>query len=151
MKRRRPATDRRRRRLAIGAAVAVVLLLLRWLLTPAPWTRAELLDAIRFVESSGRADVPDGDNGLAIGPYQIHRVYWQDAVAFRPELGGSYEDCRGRGYAERVLAAYMTKWVPDAWEHNDAEVVARTHNGGPQGAQKRETLDYWRRVRAARR
>ena len=33
---------------------------------------------------------PDGDGGRAIGPYQIHRVYWQDAVGFRPELAPAF-------------------------------------------------------------
>ncbi len=39
------------------------------------WPRQEILDAIRFVESSDRPNPPDGDDGLAIGPYQIHEVY----------------------------------------------------------------------------
>ena len=60
------------------------------------WPREQILDAIRFVESSGRDDVPDGDDGRAIGPFQIHEVYWRDAAAFDPDLGGTYQDCRRR-------------------------------------------------------
>src|SRR5690606_21438428 len=117
------------------AIAAVVVALLWWFGTRDPYAaeRARLLDAIRMVESSDRPDPPDGDGGLAIGPYQIHRVYWLDAVEAEPSLGGRYEDCRRRGYAERVIAAYMRRYVPEAWEAADAEVVARTHNGGPQG------------------
>ena len=143
----------RTRKRATGAAVVLLVLVAlgTWPTRPASgWTRRELLDAIRRVESGDRDDVPDGDDGLAIGPYQIHRVYWQDAVAFRPELDGSYQDCRRRAYAEAVIEAYMQKWVPDAWIRVDAEVVARTHNGGPLGAQRDSTLRYWQKVQAAR-
>lgn len=112
------------------------------------WPRAEILRAIRLVESGDREDVADGDGGLAIGPYQIHRVYWQDAVRFAPGIGGDYQDCRRRAYAERIVDAYMRKWVPQAWATGDAEVIARVHNGGPQGARKAATDGYWRKVRA---
>jgi len=117
---------------------------------PGTWSRRALLDAIRWVESRDRpdAEVPDGDGGLAIGPYQIHRVYWLDASAFDPDLGGSYQDCRRRAYAERVIDAYMRRHAPDAWREGDGERVARVHNGGPSGHRKRATQDYWRRVRA---
>ncbi|HEX5050167.1 MAG TPA: hypothetical protein VFZ65_00215 [Planctomycetota bacterium] len=111
------------------------------------WPSEQVLDAIRFVESSHRDAVPDGDDGRAIGPFQIHREYWQDALKAEPSLGGSYQDCRRRDYAERIVAAYMRRWVPDAWAAGDAEVLARVHNGGPKGAQNPATLGYWARVR----
>lgn len=114
-------------------------------------SRAEILDAIRMVESGGRDDCPDGDDGKAIGPFQIHEIYWRDAVAAQPELGPKggygYQDCRDRAYAVRVIDAYMQRWVAEAWRDNDAEVIARTHNGGPRGASKRATDGYWEKVR----
>ncbi|HLU40724.1 MAG TPA: hypothetical protein VK081_15170 [Planctomycetota bacterium] len=136
-------------RLAL-VAVALLAAVVAW---PAPPDRHRaILDAIHFVETGGRDPCPDGDGGRAIGPYQIHRVYWLDAVAFDPSLGPAagfdYEDCRRRDYAERVIAAYMQRWVPDAWRTGDAEVIARTHNGGPRGAQSGATAGYWSRVRA---
>ncbi|MFO1053802.1 MAG: hypothetical protein U1F36_16420 [Planctomycetota bacterium] len=148
MRRRRPHP---RRRAAIAATAVLVAWFAGLLIQPrrTQWTRHEILDAIRAVESGGRADPPDGDGGLAIGPYQIHRVYWQDAMAADPSLGGRYEDCRTRDYAERVIASYMRRYVPDAWARGDAEVIARTHNGGPEGAAKPATDRYWGRVLAA--
>ncbi len=112
------------------------------------WPVREILDAIWHVESGGIDDPPDGDEGRAIGPYQIHFVYWLDAQGGDPALGGTYEDCRNRDYAERVIAAYMLRHAKAAWEGGDAMTVARVHNGGPLGPTKDATLGYWRRVRA---
>lgn len=112
------------------------------------YPRQQILDAIRHVESASRADPPDGDGGAAIGPFQIHRVYWHDALVHDPTLGGTYEHCRDLGYATRVVAAYMERWVPDAWRAGDAEVIARVHNGGPEGMRKAATLRYWQKVRS---
>lgn len=145
----RRASPRRRSRLLAGAVAGVALLLLWWLpAAPRTWPRDQILAAIRFVESSGRDDVPDGDGGKAIGPYQIHEVYWRDALRQQPGLGGRYADCRSRAYAEAVIAAYMQKWAPDAWAAGDGERIARIHNGGPGGADKAATDGYWQRVRA---
>jgi len=111
------------------------------------WPHREVLDALRWVESSNRDDVRDGDNGRAIGPYQIHYVYWLDASSFDPELGDDYQQCRNRAYAERVIAAYMRRYAADAWASGDAETIAKVHNGGPKGHQKLATEGYWQRVR----
>lgn len=110
-------------------------------------THRAILDALWMVESSGREQPPDGDDGKAIGPYQIHRDYWLDAVTVSPELGTDYQDCRKRAYAERVIEAYMRRHAPDAWQRGDAEVIARIHNGGPRGMQKPATEAYWQKVR----
>ena len=75
-------------------------------------------------------------------------MYWRDAVTHDPGLGGAYQDCRNRAYAERVLAAYMEKYAPKAWQEGAAESIARVHNGGPLGPQKAATRGYWLRVRA---
>lgn len=145
-----PRRPRRRRRAASFGAL-VLLFLLWWFGGGGDrevWPRTQVLDAIRFVESGHRAVVPDGDDGKAIGPYQIHEVYWRDAVAFEPGLGGDYQRCRERAYAERVIDAYMRKWVAGPWARGEAEVIARVHNGGPKGQENRKTDGYWARVRA---
>ncbi len=111
------------------------------------WDRHYLLNAIRFVESNNRDDVPDGDNGLAIGPYQIHYVYWFDANEFDKQLGGTYQMCRQRAYAERVIDAYMRRHIPKEWDAGLGETIAKVHNGGPKGHLKSATKRYWQRVR----
>lgn len=145
-----PRSGRSRRRRTSAVLALGFLCLLGWWFADdgrQTWPRQQILDAIRYVESGHRADVPDGDGGLAIGPYQIHEVYWRDAVAFEPGLGGSYQDCRQRGYAERVVDAYMRKWIPGPWARGEAQAIARVHNGGPNGARNPKTDGYWRRVR----
>lgn len=139
----------RRRLVAAAAALALLVLVSFWFGGPGrdTWPQEQILDAIRFVESSDRDDVPDGDGGLAIGPYQIHRVYWLDAVASDPGLGGDYQQCRRRAYAERVIDAYMRRYAAEAWSSGDGETIARIHNGGPKGAERQATLGYWQRVR----
>lgn len=153
--RRRPRLSQlTRRRLRRAAPLLLLLLLavlaLEWLAgtrtPPRFWPRPQILAAIRFVESSDRQDPPDGDDGRAIGPFQIHAAYWADAQGADPGLGGSYQDCRRRAYAERVVAAYMQRYAPEAWARGEAEVIARVHNGGPGGQQLAATLPYWHRV-----
>lgn len=109
-----------------------------------------LLDAIRQVESGGREDLV-GDAGRAIGPYQIHRAYWQDAVRADPRLGGRYEDCKREAYARRVVRAYLATYG----KGKTTEQMARMHNGG-RGILKRvgsaawhRTTRYWTKIRRA--
>ena len=69
-----------------------------------------------MVESRGDLDAV-GDGGRAIGPYQIHQVYWDDAAQFDPTLtygGKTYWSCRGPGskeYSERVMQVYYAKYI----------------------------------------
>ena len=67
-----------------------------------------LFEAILKQESGGDLEAV-GDGGKAIGPFQIHRVYWEDAVKQDPTLkdgGKTYENCKGPGsmeYSKRVM------------------------------------------------
>jgi len=101
--------------------------------------------AVRHVESRGRCDAV-GDGGRAIGPYQIHHAYWKDSG-----VPGRWEQCRDRAYAERVMKAYWKRYCPKALEARDWQTLARVHNGGPQGHQRKQTAGYWQKVRAAAR
>ena len=109
-----------------------------------PWTLDELLDAIRKVESGGLKDggrKAVGDGGKAIGPYQIHRAYWEDS-----KVPGKHEDCREPEYARKVVLAYWKRYAPKSLEAVDAQSLARVHNGGPDGAKQDCTLTFWRKV-----
>ena len=105
-----------------------------------------LFDSIRQVES-GHLRNPEravGDSGASIGPYQIQRRAWADAIEFDPTIGGTYEMVMDTRYAERIMVAYWSRYAPD-WK---PETLARIHNGGPRGYRSPKTLNYWRRVNA---
>ena len=120
---------------------------------PAGFHAAPILDAIEAVETGGFADPANavGDGGKALGPMQIHRVYWQDAVEHDPTLvanGETYQSVRDRTSARRVVMAYMSRYAK-TWS---AEEIARLHNGGPaamKAKRKHLTDGYWAKVRAA--
>jgi hypothetical protein len=107
---------------------------------------SELLDAIRQVETGGCKDPANavGDGGKAIGPFQIHRCYWQDAIDHDPSIGGVYADCKSEEYARKVVSAYMRRYAPKG---AGDEAMARIHNGGPSGHRKSATVKYWNKVR----
>jgi len=120
----------------------------------------EALDAIRIVETGGEPDDgigAIGDGGNALGPFQIWSIYHTDA-AERDRTLDRYRSClSSRAYSERVVRAYMKRYVSAAVHRleagigslKDVERVARTHNGGPRGASKEATVAYWRKVEKA--
>lgn len=102
-----------------------------------------LLRAINQVEASGRTNgMIVGDGGKAIGPFQIHYVYWLDSG-----VRGEYQDCHSYHYSVRVVTAYLNRYANNALIRKDYERLARVHNGGPKGYQKEGTKDYWRKVK----
>lgn len=114
----------------------------------------QFLAALAQVESRGD-DRAVGDNGQALGRYQIHQAYWKDAVSFDASIGGSYKDVTDPTYAGRVVSAYFRRYGKSYLENSDWESLARLHNGGP-GIFKRKaskawenTSKYWSRVKAA--
>ncbi len=116
---------------------------------PVGFDPTPILDAIEKVETGGQRDPANaiGDGGKALGPLQIHRVYWVDAVDHDPSLvanGETYDSVRDRAYARRVVMAYWSRYAK-SW---DSETLARIHNGGPKGHRKAATLGYWAKVRA---
>ena len=106
------------------------------------------LDALAKVESN-HDDSAVGDNGKAIGRYQIWQVYWSDAIEYVPAIKGQYNDVKSKDYAERIIVAYLIRYARAAVKAKDWETLARIHNGGPKGATKRATLKYWKKIEKA--
>jgi hypothetical protein len=103
-----------------------------------------LLAAIKQVESGGDANAI-GDQGKALGAYQIWESYWRDAVVYVPSIGGCYQDCKDPKYAEFVVRAYLARYAPKRGTVT-LEMLARIHNGGPRGYLKPATLKYWVKI-----
>ena len=123
------------------------------------YTMTEALAAIRQVETGGEPDGgigAVGDNGHALGPFQVWMAYHFDA-AERDSSLNNYKDClTSLDYSERVVRAYMGRYAKAETKRlragkgtlADVEKVARIHNGGPKGYRKKATEDYWRKVQA---
>lgn len=139
---------------------------------PAPaetYTLGQLLHALVEVESGlpygdPRAANVSGDNGAALGPLQIHNIYVQDAWGmriFNDLSDANTMDAKRADYlrsdlkaAEKTFLLYMHRYHPyhllSARLGLEAcETLARSHNGGPNGATKDATKPYWDKVLAA--
>ena len=103
----------------------------------------QLLDAMYTVESN-RGLILVGDEGKAIGPYQIWKAYWQDAVEWDKSIGGEYQDCMKKAYAEKIVRAYWKRYAPKG---ATIEQLARIHNGGPRGHLNPNTIKYWNKIK----
>ena len=107
-----------------------------------------VLEAIRIVESNNNPNAV-GDNGNAIGIYQIWKSYWKDATEFSG-IGGSYKDCYKPQYADKIVRAYMKRYATKKrlGREPTMEDIARIHNGGPNGYKKSATDKYWKKVKS---
>jgi len=106
----------------------------------------KFLRALNMVEASGKHGNIIGDNGAALGGYQIHKAYWQDATSYDKSIGGSYSDVTNKVYAEKIVTAYLNRYARKAILANDFETLARIHNGGRNGYKVKATLAYWKKV-----
>jgi hypothetical protein len=99
-----------------------------------------LLDAIAMVESNGDPHAV-GDNGRAIGIYQIHKSYWRDGTRILG-VDWSYDHARDPDRSRQVVRAYLLHYG----RGRSLIDKARIHNGGPRGYRKKATLKYARRI-----
>eukprot|EP01024_Parvocaulis_polyphysoides_P076415 TRINITY_DN99270_c0_g1_i1.p1 TRINITY_DN99270_c0_g1~~TRINITY_DN99270_c0_g1_i1.p1 ORF type:complete len:128 (-),score=24.88 TRINITY_DN99270_c0_g1_i1:4-387(-) len=114
----------------------------------------QLLDAIRMVETGGVLEPENavGDDGQSLGPFQIKKEYYQDAIEFEESLveEGDYQNVRDVVYAEKVVIAYMKRYATfeRLGREPSFEDIARIHNGGPNGYNNPHTQPYWEKVLA---
>jgi len=104
--------------------------------------------AVAAVESNDD-DSAVGDNGASRGRYQIGRAYWQDACEFGGEHLDYSSGVTNPSKCEQVMEWYFQRYAPQAWESGDWFTMARIHNGGPRGDEKRCTIAYAERVLTA--
>ena len=128
----------------------ITLLLMCPLTMAQDYTWREALDAIRHVETgshkTGLGVV--GDNGKALGPYQIWSPYWIDA---RMDYGTHASCLSDKAYSEHIVKRYMlrysrkctTRLLEGRGTLADIERISRIHNGGPKGYTKLATRKYW--------
>jgi len=100
----------------------------------------DLLDAIEFVESGGNASAI-GDNGNAVGSFQIWKIYVDDVNRIRGNDKYSYTDRLDRSKSRDMATIYLNHYG------GTFEEMARKFNGGPNGHKKEATLKYWVKVK----
>lgn len=106
----------------------------------------KLIRAVHLVETGGRLGAIKGDNGLALGPLQIHYGCWKDAVEFDKSIGGKYEDCKDLEYSKKIFLAYQRRYAK--FTRNSPEQMARLWNGGLGGIKTpKNTNQYWNKVK----
>lgn len=111
----------------------------------------DLYEAIAYVESRG-IDCAVGDNGRAVGRYQLHKIYVDDVNRIA-KTNYTYTD---RLDAEKSLSMvkiyldyYGKRYTRLTGKPVTDEVKARIHNGGPDGFRKQSTSGYWEKVKEA--
>ena len=107
-----------------------------------------LLDAIQIVESNGNESAI-GDNGKAVGAFQIHKIYVDDVNNFSSEKF-TYEDRKNKEKSQKIVKLYLEhygkSYEKKTGKKTTNEVLARIHNGGPKGYDKEATKNYWKKV-----
>lgn len=110
----------------------------------------DLLDAIEWVESKGDSQAI-GDNGRAVGAYQIHPCYVED-VGWGYNGGEDFDedDRLNRDKSRTMVKRYMSMYATYRRLERQPtfEDYARIHNGGPDGYKKESTKPYWEKVKA---
>ena len=132
----------------------------------------ELTDAIQEVETgsgpNGGIGVI-GDNGRALGPLQIHKIYHKDCIEYAEKnpkdipfgliIGGkpNYRRCLDElHYSQFMFWLYAKRYSRTEMANLDknkyltlseCETIARKHNGGPKGDTKKATVKYWNKVK----
>lgn len=104
-----------------------------------------LLAAMRRIESGGDNSAV-GDGGRSLGPLQIGRAYWQDAIEFAGVDWKYDEHVWDYDRSCSVVRWYWQRYCQESYVSRDFETLARIHNGGPRGAEKNATKKYWRKV-----
>ena len=101
------------------------------------------------IESGGDPNAI-GDKGLAVGILQLHPIYVKDVnLSFSTHY--TLEDRFDKQKSIEITTLYLKKYGR-AYERATGrkvtpEVLARIHNGGPNGWKKKSTNKYWNRCK----
>lgn len=105
----------------------------------------QLMDAIAEVES--------GRGATSANVYQLKPIYVEDVCRITGQTLTHEQATASDELARWCMSAYWdyysARYYRVTLKRANAEVLARIHNGGPDGWRKPETLPYWRRVCAA--
>jgi len=102
-----------------------------------------ILFILMTVESGGDINAV-GDDGKALGLYQLHAAYVQDAAE---QYGSSWphNSAFDPTSAGIIVKSYMARYATEERLGRPVTVedICRIHNGGPNGYKKSSTDAYW--------
>jgi len=102
----------------------------------------KLLRAIEIRESGSRADAV-GDDGAAVGSFQLHKIYVRDVNRILGYKAYTYFDRWNRQKSCSMASTYLLYYGKGL----TLEQIARNHNGGgPDGWKKKCTQSYGKAV-----
>ena len=108
-------------------------------------TTDQLMDAIAMVESNRGA--------TSTNVYQLKPIYVEDVNRIAGQSltheQAVADDAVARACIEAYWDYYGARYYRLTGRQADAEVLARIHNGGPDGWRKPSTRAYWNRVKSA--
>jgi len=115
--------------------------------TDSDWER--FLSALAQVESNGRTDlkVLDTNGRYSYGCLQIQNPYLMDSGTDYT-VENLYDKDVSFEVAKRYLTRYGRSYEKRTGKPATYEVLARIHNGGPRGAERKATEGYWAKVKA---
>lgn len=103
-----------------------------------------LLESISWVESKHDPEAV-GDNGKAVGAYQIHKGYVDDVNRIYGTRF-TYEDRKNPEKSKRMVQLYLlyygARYERITGMKVTVDILARIHNGGPNGWKKHATIEY---------
>jgi hypothetical protein len=108
---------------------------------PKKYSFSEFLDCIEYEESKG-IETAVGDNGKAVGAYQLHQIYVDDYYRITgdfPSGISDYDFRLSKTWSRRVTTAVIQHYAQAAYPELDVtdirfmEAAARVHNGGGDG------------------
>lgn len=114
-------------------------------------TFEEFLDALQKTETGSYKDRGEGvlgDNGAALGPLQIHKCAWKDAMEFLGEKHLPYSYCAYFIFSKLVAYLYFMRYGMEFLRSGKWDCLARIWNGGPDGYLQQETVEYWNRCKS---
>ena len=105
-------------------------------------------DATWLVETSRREGMIWGDNGRSLGPLQISKACWQDALEYDPSIGGVYHDCQHLDYSLKIMRAYLARYCTERRLGRKPTNFdrARVWVGGPRGPWRESSIPYANKV-----
>jgi len=105
----------------------------------------KIILALIAIETGG--GIKPGDGGRAIGPLQIHKIYVDDVNRILGHRRYRYEDRESKKLSIQMTGVYLShygaRYKDQTGLEPSHEVLARIHNGGPNGWKKVSTLKYW--------